>query len=95
MRDTPFAKIKVHATVIFSILNSFSRRSQRNSRVIGTLLGEVNEADGSVTVRALKEKKREEGEKKKERRRKREEEYERKERRRRRREKEKREKGKK
>jgi translation initiation factor 3 subunit F len=50
LQDSPFPKIKVHATVIFSILNSFVRRAQRDSRIIGTLLGEVNEKDGTVTI---------------------------------------------
>ncbi len=34
--------------MVFSILNSFSRRSDKDSRVIGTLLGEVR--DNVVTV---------------------------------------------
>lgn len=48
LRDTSLPKIKVHATVVFSILNNFTRRSPRDSRVIGTLLGEVK--DGVVHV---------------------------------------------
>jgi hypothetical protein len=48
LSDSALPKIKVHATVIFSILNSFVRRSTRDARVIGTLLGEVK--DGVVTV---------------------------------------------
>lgn len=46
----PFPKIKVNATVIFSILNSFVRRAQRDSRVIGTLLGEIDEKEGTITI---------------------------------------------
>jgi hypothetical protein len=40
--------VKVTATVVFSILNSHIRRAQRDTRVIGTLLGEVK--DGVVYV---------------------------------------------
>jgi translation initiation factor 3 subunit F len=40
--------VKVNATVIFSILNNFTRRVPRDSRVVGTLLGEVR--DGVVVV---------------------------------------------
>jgi hypothetical protein len=46
--DSALPKIKVHPTVVFSILNNFTRRSPRDSRVIGTLLGNVK--DGVVTV---------------------------------------------
>eukprot|EP01038_Epipyxis_sp_PR26KG_P007098 gene7098-9685_t len=48
LSDAPHPKIRVHPTVIFSILNNYSRRSNRDSRVIGTLLGEVK--DGIVEV---------------------------------------------
>ena len=48
--DSSLPKVKVHATVVLSMLNSYVRRSPRDSRVIGTLLGEVKE-DGSVVVR--------------------------------------------
>lgn len=48
LKDAPLPKIKVHATVICSILHNFMRRTPRDSRVIGTLLGEVK--DGVVTV---------------------------------------------
>ena len=40
--------IKVHATAIFSILNHFMRRSDGDARVIGTLLGKVE--DGVIEV---------------------------------------------
>ena len=49
LSDVPLGKIQVNATVIFSILNSYSRRTARESRVIGTLLGEVQK-DGTVVV---------------------------------------------
>lgn len=42
-------QVKVNATVVFSILNSFVRRNTRDSRVIGTLLGEVK--NGVIVVR--------------------------------------------
>lgn len=48
LSDSPLPKIKVHATVIFSILNSFVRRNTRDARVIGTLLGEIK--DGVVVI---------------------------------------------
>lgn len=48
MKDSALPSVKVHATVVFSILNNFTRRSPRDSRVIGTLLGEVR--DGVVVV---------------------------------------------
>ncbi len=48
MSDSALPKIKVHATVVFSILNSFVRRGFRDARVIGTLLGSVE--DGVITV---------------------------------------------
>ena len=50
LKESRYPNVTVNATVIFSILNIFVRRSQRDSRVIGTLLGEVNEKDGSVVV---------------------------------------------
>lgn len=46
--DTPIPIVKVHPTVVFSILNSFVRREKRDSRVIGTLLGVVK--DGQIEV---------------------------------------------
>lgn len=49
LKDAQLPKIKVNATVIFSILNNFMGRSPRDARVIGTLLGEVKD-DGTVVV---------------------------------------------
>ena len=40
--------VKIHLTAVFSILNTFVRRSERNSRVIGALLG--TSKDGIVEV---------------------------------------------
>lgn len=40
--------VKLHPTVVFSILNNFIRRNDRESRVIGTLLGTIK--DGVVEV---------------------------------------------
>ena len=40
--------VKLHPTVVFSILNNFVRRNDRESRVIGTLLGTIK--DGVVEV---------------------------------------------
>lgn len=48
LKDNSLPKVKVHPTVVFSILNSFTRRVPRDSRIIGTLLGEVR--DGVVVV---------------------------------------------
>jgi len=48
LKSSTLPRVKVSSTVALSILNSFARRSQRDSRVIGTLLGEVK--DGVVVV---------------------------------------------
>ncbi len=48
LNENALPQIKVQATVIFSILNAYSRRASKDSRLIGTLLGEVK--DGIVTV---------------------------------------------
>jgi hypothetical protein len=40
--------VKIHATAIFSMLNSFSRRVDKQTRVIGTMLGVTK--DGSTEV---------------------------------------------
>lgn len=49
--DTPVPIVKVHPTVVFSILNSYVRREKRDFRVIGTLLGVVK--DGQIEVIAI------------------------------------------
>jgi hypothetical protein len=49
LKDSALPKVKVHATAIFSILNHFIRRTPREGRVMGTLLGEVKE-DGTVEI---------------------------------------------
>ena len=46
--DEPLPIVKVHATVIFTILNNYIRRDDRQMRVIGTLLGLVQSSDGNV-----------------------------------------------
>lgn len=51
LKNASLPRVKVTATVIFSILNSYARRAQRDTRVIGTLLGEVKE--GVVTVSGI------------------------------------------
>ena len=51
LKDNSLPSIKVNATVLFSILNSYVRRSARDARVIGTLLGEVK--DGTIIVRII------------------------------------------
>jgi hypothetical protein len=51
LSDSLLPRVKVHATVVFSILNSFTRRTPRDSRVVGTLLGEVR--DGVVVVSGI------------------------------------------
>lgn len=48
LKDDSLPSVKVNATVLFSILNSYVRRSTRDARVIGTLLGEVK--DGTIIV---------------------------------------------
>lgn len=50
LADAPSVTVKVHPTVVFSILNNYVRRNDRDSpRVIGTLLGVVGK-DGVVEV---------------------------------------------
>eukprot|EP01041_Mallomonas_annulata_P006786 gene6786-13743_t len=46
--DEVLPTVKVHATAVFGILNSYGRRAEKQSRVIGTLLGFVK--DGCVEV---------------------------------------------
>jgi JAB1/Mov34/MPN/PAD-1 ubiquitin protease len=46
--STPLPAVKVHPTAIMSILNSYARRTDQNTRVIGTLMGVVKE--GAVEV---------------------------------------------
>lgn len=43
-------KIKVQATVVFSILHSFARRPNKDHRVIGTLLGEIDEKTNTIVI---------------------------------------------
>lgn len=40
--------VRVHATAILAILNSFSRREDKQARPIGTMLGEMR--DGCIEV---------------------------------------------
>ena len=42
--------VKVHPAVLFSILDHYIRRTEGQKRVIGTLLGIVDEVSGSVEV---------------------------------------------
>lgn len=42
--------VKVHPLVVFSILDHFIRRQQGQERVIGTLLGERDDATGTVVI---------------------------------------------
>jgi translation initiation factor 3 subunit F len=44
----PVLQCKVHPLVVFNVLDHYSRRSENNDRVIGTLLGLV--ADGTVEI---------------------------------------------
>jgi len=41
---------RVHPVVVFSILDHYKRRSAEQKRVVGSLLGSVNEATGIVTI---------------------------------------------
>jgi hypothetical protein len=41
--------VKLHPTVVFSVLNNFVRRSDRETRVIGTLLGTVTNGCIEIT----------------------------------------------
>ena len=40
--------VKLHPTVVFSVLNNYVRRSDRETRVIGTLLGTIT--DGCIEI---------------------------------------------
>ena len=51
LAETPTPVVKVHPTVVFSILNNFVRRNDREQRVIGALLGIAKE--GSIEVSML------------------------------------------
>lgn len=41
--------VKLHPTIVFSVLNNFVRRSDRETRVIGTLLGTVTNGCIEIT----------------------------------------------
>jgi translation initiation factor 3 subunit F len=47
--DAGDVAVKLHPTVVFSILNHFIRRTDRDSRVIGTLLGYVKNGVVEIT----------------------------------------------
>jgi len=47
--DDNLPTVKVHATAVFGILNSYGRRAEKNARVIGTLLGTVKDNCVEVT----------------------------------------------
>jgi hypothetical protein len=49
LSDEYIPTVRLHATAVFSILNSHIRREDRGSRVIGTLLGNTNEGYINVT----------------------------------------------
>lgn len=49
LSDAKLPKVLLHPIAVFSILNSFMRRSDKNSRSIGTLLGVVTEDTIEVT----------------------------------------------
>lgn len=51
LADSVLPKVRIHPIAIFSILNHFARRTPRDSRVIGTLLGEVKDGVVVVSVR--------------------------------------------
>lgn len=48
LTDSPLPQVYVSTTVVFNILNAYCRRNALDSRIIGTLLGEVR--DGNVYV---------------------------------------------
>ena len=43
LADTQFPVVKLHPTAVFEILNTFMRRSDKNQRIIGTLLGSIKD----------------------------------------------------
>lgn len=50
LNDEYLPSIRLHATAIFSILNSHSRREEKQTRVIGTLLGYAKEGYINVII---------------------------------------------
>lgn len=53
LSSKPLPVVKVSAQVVFSILNSFSRRAEKDSRLMGTLLGEVKDDVVHVSLKPL------------------------------------------
>ena len=49
LSDAKLPKVLLHPTAAFSILNSYMRRSDKNMRVIGTILGTVTDDVIEVT----------------------------------------------
>lgn len=47
----PYERVTVHPVVVFNILDHFIRRPETSGRVIGTLLGSINEEEGTVEIR--------------------------------------------
>lgn len=47
--DDSLPLVKVHATAAFGILSGFSRRAEKQSRVIGTLLGIIKDGEIEIT----------------------------------------------
>ena len=51
--DNTLPTIQIHSTVVFDILNSFSRRDDLSNRVVGTLLGSVKDDCIEVSFMSL------------------------------------------
>ena len=52
--DTPLPSVMIHPTVVFEILNSFSRRDDRQNRIIGTLMGIIHDNRVEVSFASLR-----------------------------------------
>jgi len=52
--ESNLPQVKVHATAVFGMLNSFGRRPPKQERVIGTLLGRVREGVIEVRINIFK-----------------------------------------
>jgi translation initiation factor 3 subunit F len=48
--SAPYENVLISPVVVFNILDHFVRRGENQARVIGTLLGTINEEDGSVVI---------------------------------------------
>lgn len=48
--SAPYENVLISPVVVFNVLDHFVRRGENQARVIGTLLGTINEEDGTVVI---------------------------------------------